>query len=228
MRRVRTPVILLPAFVIFLLITSCDAQPPELQQVYWQLHVTNDVVRDRVHETVSLWVQAEDEDGPDDLEYIYLIHDEAELMWEISAEHWQEAEQQGVTWYGSNSIVQAGLSDFPRGEYRVLILDTAGERDERSMYISLQKNIAETAEPPEAAAEEGELTVKNAAFGFTLFGYNEAGEFIGSIKDRSAPIPFEELESKIPGISGFSIYSYNLDEGYGLISGRYEYVPLGP
>mgnify|MGYP006290866625 CR=1 FL=1 len=214
--------------VFIFTVAACDTAPPELQQVYWQLNVKNDVVSLQVYETLSVWVQARDEDGPDDLDYIYLIHDESELMWEISADVWNEAEQQGERWYGTNELVQADLSNFPRGEYRIVVLDTAGERDERTIYISLQKNITEPAQLPEAESEEGGLAVSKAPFGFTIWGYNEDGNFIASIRDRSKPVPFEELEEQIPGMSSFSIYSYNINDGYGMVSGMYEYVPLVP
>ncbi len=216
---------LFPGIVLLFAVTSCDSAPPELQQVYWQLNVKDDVDMDRVYEVLSLWVHARDEDGQDDLEYIYLIHDEAELMWELSSEQWAAAGQQGEEWIGSNSIVRPDLTDFPRGEYRIVVIDTAGERDEGNIYISLKQNITEKAILPLASAENGELTISDAPNGYTVWGYNEAGEFIGSIQDLSGPLPLEELEERIPDLREMYIYSYDIEEGHGLLSGPYEYIP---
>lgn len=216
---------LLAVMLLLFAVISCGSASPELQQVYWQLNVKDDVDMDRVYEVLSLWVNARDEDGHDDLEYIYLIHDDAELMWELSSEQWTTAGQQGEEWIGSNGFVRADLTDFPRGEYRIVVIDTAGERDEGNIYVSMKQNITEKAKLPFASAENGELTISNAPNGYTVWGYNEAGEFIGSIKDLSAPLPLQELEERVPGLREMYIYSYDMEEGYGLLSGPYEYIP---
>lgn len=212
----------LPGTAVFLLIFSaCDSAPPELQQVYWQLNVQNDLDRNEIYEALSIWVQAVDEDGRDDIEYIYIIHDEGELMWVLTPDNWNINDRQGEQWVGTNLLISADLSPFPRGEYRIVLVDTAGERDERTFFMSTAPTDTSADTLPEALVTGEELSVKNAENGFSIWGYSGEETFIGSMKNLNASVPFSRIEESIPGFDYLYIYSYEVKEGYGFVTGPY-------
>lgn len=208
--------------VLTIAFISCSSSPPEVLQIYWQLNITEDTEKAAVYESLSLWVQARDEDGTDDIEYIYLIHDEQELLWEISSETWEQVSDSGEDWYGLNGIIRGDLSNLPRGEYRVVVIDKVGERDERSFYLSAKNTLVETVDTLDVVMEGNSVVPRNTEYGYTIWGFGSDRNFIGSIKDLSVPVTLEEIEAELPGTEYIYVYSYEMNEGAGIIGGPYK------
>lgn len=218
------PIFFIPVLlVIIFCFLGCDSAPPKVLQIYWQLNLMDNTEAEKVYERLSLWVLGQDKDGFDDLEYIYLIHEENELLWEIEKNGWQTATESQETWIGTNKIIAGGLSPIPRGEYRVVLIDSSGERDERSFYISMPENIELYGTGPRAVVDHdmGEITVSSAGNGFTLWCYNEAGNYIDAVKEQPPVIKIEKLKERVPAAAEIEIYSYNFQHGFGYVSGPY-------
>jgi len=118
------------------LLSGCGGSPPELLQLFRQKNVVFDVELDVTYESMSLWINCSDDDGTEDFAYLYLINDEEELYWELTDEMWSSDERDSGYWIGTNDIVMHDKSAFPPGNYRVVLIDAAGERDENRFFVS--------------------------------------------------------------------------------------------
>ncbi len=84
---------------------------------------------------ISFFVAVSDEDGPKDIDALYVIQDKAELFWKYDSSTWSEKQIGSERWIGSNSLQMPDNSEFPPGTYRLLVVDSGGERDEREVYL---------------------------------------------------------------------------------------------
>jgi hypothetical protein len=87
-------------------------------------------------ESLSVFASIHDPDGSEDIEALYLACDEASLVWKFDKDTWIEKEQEGSTWIGSNAIAMPDGSALPRAAYRLMVVDAAGERDERLFRLA--------------------------------------------------------------------------------------------
>lgn len=117
------------------LFLSCSAHPPELVSISQRLVVYQAENLSDFQERLNLFAIVRDRDGKDDIEALYVIQDEAELFWKLRADNWVYKEDVGEFWLGRNGM--AGPERFlPRGQYRLLLVDQAGHRSERSFSLS--------------------------------------------------------------------------------------------
>lgn len=116
-------------------VTGCSVSPPEFMSVGARLLVVAVDGDDGKDERLSLFASVSDKDGVDDIEYLYIVHDEEELSWTLTRDDWQRSEEGSSIWIGSNSLDAPGPA-MPRGQYRVMLVDKAGERAERTISLS--------------------------------------------------------------------------------------------
>ena len=126
-RRVATVAVLLSVAL------GCTPRPPELLRVEAEVRVVTDRLIDREYEQLSLFVEATDPDGFDDLDELLLLHDPSELYWSIERISWVAT--RGGSWIGSAALTMADLGPMPRGVYRLLLYDSGGNRVEQQLSI---------------------------------------------------------------------------------------------
>jgi hypothetical protein len=205
--------------------TGCSEDPPAIRQIYVQLNIFDDRDKGAVYESLSLWIHPQDEDGIEDIEYLYLIHDDQELVWVLESETWDMKQQPGETWIGSNDVLMPDLSPLPRGEYRVIVVDAAGERDERRAYISQNTGLVQRVKLPEIALEHASIDVEGLnGRTFHLWVYDQNGSFKNSVTPSAVPLRFEEFLTR-RGDGGYAdhffVYLYDHDEGCGIKGGPF-------
>lgn len=88
------------------------------------------------YEQLELFVLATDDDGFDDLAALYLVHEEEELSWELDSSQWEQVAVGDERWIGSAGFVAPERGRIPRGRYRLIVEDVAGERGESSISVS--------------------------------------------------------------------------------------------
>jgi len=66
---------------------------------------------------------------------MYLVHDDSELYWHLNADNWVFKEEGGSYWVGANGL-EGPEASLPRGTYRMLVVDKAGERAERTFTVN--------------------------------------------------------------------------------------------
>ncbi len=146
--------------VAWALLAGCETSPPELYDLQWLLLDFDDRELDQRYESLSLFVRAGDADGADDLDELYVIFDEGELFWRLTAATWTRAEHEGATWVGSTTISMPSREPFPAGEYRLLLLDRGGQRDAARFVIPAQRRPTAA---PEITAHGPRFEVGGAA-----------------------------------------------------------------
>jgi hypothetical protein len=92
-------------------------------------------------ERLSVFASVSDADGVDDIEYLYVINDGEELCWTLTPENWERSDEGSSVWLGSNGIDSPGQA-IPRGEYRLVLVDRAGQRAERGFSLSAPETSA--------------------------------------------------------------------------------------
>ncbi len=204
---------------------SCSEEPPEIFQVFWQLNIMSDKVLNDTYEQLTLFLHVDDKDGIDDVESIYIIKDEEELFWKINHENWIKSEKTDETWLGSNKIIMPDYSPFPRGDYRLLLIDKAGERDEKEFYIS-KGSIKPPIDFPKAVIEDKIITIKSPYKENTLWIYSENDELLEICETGTGNISLDRIfksNKKLKSVSYIYVYAYSSTRGHGLISGPYLY-----
>ncbi|MEW5818329.1 MAG: hypothetical protein AB1798_23440, partial [Spirochaetota bacterium] len=155
----------LPAAFLLVCITlvyfACNENPPEILEVFWQLNLVNDKKSGAAYESLSLFAHTSDEDGFDDLESLYLISDDEELFWKLNADNWIKSERDNEIWVGSNNLQMADYNSIPRKECRLILIDNAGERDEKRIYISSRKINLSNFSFPELVIESDGVLIKS-------------------------------------------------------------------
>lgn len=114
---------------------SCTVAPPQVLDSRVEMQLVDDRDLGRVYPQLSVFLLAEDGDGVGDLELLYVIHDESRLYWRFRSDSWQRIEYGGNTWVGFSGLTMADYGSFPAGQYRLLIIDRAGERDETTVRV---------------------------------------------------------------------------------------------
>jgi len=125
----------LVALAVILSSAGCSVAPPEVMSLGARLVVQAAGPEGGKDERLSVFVSVSDKDGVDDIDYLYIVHDGSELCWSLGRDEWQRDEEGSSVWLGSNDLDAPGAT-VPRGEYRVVIVDKAGERSERRFSLS--------------------------------------------------------------------------------------------
>lgn len=210
-------------FLLILLFFSCSGNTPELNEVWWQLNLEKNPTNGIESQSLSLFVHGDDEDGDDDLDKLYLINDDYQLFWEISSDEWSEYTEQGVIWIGSNGLKAPGNGTFPKGNYRVLLIDLAGERDEKTFYLRNSIPSEEERLSPDITFNMTTLTVLMENPLFQIWFYNEEGELVE--KSRSFGPGTHQWNQIARNITrrakSFSLYTEPESGAWGYISGPY-------
>ena len=202
--------------VALALLAACETSPPELYELQWLLLDFDDRELDQRYESLSLFVRAGDADGADDLDELYLIFDDGELFWRLTAATWTRTEHDGATWIGSSTISMPGQEPFPPGEYRLLLLDRGGQRDATRFVIPAQRR-------PTAAPElnvDGPRFEVHGAAPYQLWVGAEDGQV--TTLDATAAVDLEEQFDFRAG-TRYEVYVFGQAEGAdkGFLSGPY-------
>ena len=213
---------------ILAILTGCTGKPPEIVRVFWQINLVDDQEKDIFYQSLTLFVQAGDPDGFEDLEEIYLINDSEELFWRIDSESWLKSTSGDATWIGSSSISMPDGSPLPAGEYRILLLDIGG--DEAEQTILLGPGLLKTYRRylPAVSIENGEIHVSGKAESYALWLYDKDQNYCRSLPMESEIVSLQEIVQTNNALrEGFSFraYTYLEDIKLGLITGPYYAVP---
>jgi len=209
--------------IIVALFSSCSGEPPELLDSWHQLNLIHDPSDETSFQALSFFLHGEDEDGEDDLEQIYLIHDDLQLLWSVPLDKWASIRDEGAQWIGFNRLIGPGDGIFPEGNYRVLLIDVGGERAERSFYVRNNIPGKDDIELPVIEYDIEKFSIKSDFPLFEAWFYNGDGQLIEKSKDF--PMGAFQWNDIVRNISrranSFIIYSEPETGSWGLISGPF-------
>jgi hypothetical protein len=166
-------------FSVFLaLFFSCSSSKPEILYGFMNLVLYEGDSGPTEH--FSFFVIAEDEDGIENLEELYLYHDKEQLRWKINSDEWISYTQDNKTWIGSRNItIQEGA--LPRGLYRAVLVNKGGERGER--YFTYDSDVRHPF--PGITIEDGAYTIKSEWPVNRLVCYDRAGNYNSTVDLQS-------------------------------------------
>jgi hypothetical protein len=203
-------------FFLFLLF-SCSENQPAINQVFWQINKVNDVENNFFYDRLSVFIEAYDDDGIEDLKTLYIINDEEEFFWKIEDKEWIYKEVNKENWFGTNDIVMNNFSHFPAGRYRVLIIDAAGEREESAFVLTSYDYETQKNKFPAIVIENKKIiSLENTE---ALWFYTNDMKFVSETTITSK----SNLNFTIKDNTNIIFaYSYDKINGYGLLSGPYK------
>ncbi|MBN2444785.1 MAG: hypothetical protein JXJ04_25740 [Spirochaetales bacterium] len=224
----KNSLILITILLLILFLGSCSRKAPEIYDYYWQINIIDDVETKRTYEKLSLFVSVHDDDGIEDIEKIYLLHDEEELFWEINSQVWNNSDLQGETWIGSNGIRMNDYSDIPEGEYRILLQDISGEYDEKTFLLKRPDVKKSNIIFPRPEMKEEKLFVKGMSSVYSLWIYDRKWNHIPPTYEiKKSGFDLRKILSRKKELEGgFYYYLYIFDSSIkrGLISGPFFFV----
>ncbi len=215
----------IPLSMLFLL-NSCTGEAPELYELIHQIIAVEDTTLDIKYEELSLFLHVHDEDGVDDIEFIYLINDSEELFWELDSGIWSLQKSGDETWIGSNGIKMGDYSAIPRGSYRVILVDSAGERAETEIFLNRDEPMLSALMFPSITIVEelDEISIRSRYGRHSLWIYNDADELLKNAVVFAGIIPAGSVldsDDLRESASYLYVYAYDEREGFGLKSGPY-------
>ena len=208
--------LILTSGLLFLsLFPSCSENPPEIEQLFWQSNRYYDLDKRAVYNTLSVFIQVSDQDGIEDIASLYIINDKEELFWKINNENLVIKENRGAVWAGSSRIKMNDYSLFPTGEYRVLVIDEAGEREETSFIFKNSSYMPDKEQFPLLSITGNNVRTGGGAD--VLWIYDENGSLITENYTEGNKQVFPLMENAYE----LFVYRYDRINGTGLITGPY-------
>ena len=125
--------------VVTALLTACGNNAPELNQIYNQVNFVKIPDEVGIRAELLVLVNADDEDGDDDIASLHVIRDRDEFSWSVDSGSWTARDNRGMKWTGCQGFSMIGGGMPVSGEYRVLVTDNAGERAEDSIFVPVIK-----------------------------------------------------------------------------------------
>lgn len=215
-------------FATFFIFFGCDGAPPEITDVFTQVTVFKNLQTAQSEELLSLFLVISDEDGEDDLEAIYLLNDEQELFWKLDALNWEKTDRKGSRWIGSSSIQMQDGSSFPRGDYRIIAADQAGDRDEQKIRIDIPTMNLKDFLFSELSFNGKTVEVVNRDDNLKFLYFNSSDRFIDFVFPPKGTMTAENFPriNDLKTESGNKLYLYYFaaDEGVGVLCGPYSRI----
>lgn len=207
-----------------LLVVSCSTTPPKILQTFWQVDLVRNPSSGVTHERLSLFVQLGESGTLSDLSSIYLMNDASELYWRLGPSNWQTSKREGELWVGSNEIQTPDGAPLPRGKYRILVTNVAGERARGDIFVSSDELNPKGAPFPSLTISGTHIRIHATLPETSLWLYNDAGHLLGAHRGSGGEV---ELGSLLPHgrppQSAIHLYAYSYDQscGCGLMEGPY-------
>jgi hypothetical protein len=164
---VGTRIFLIIAAILLHALSSCSVNPPGFVSTSHRLIVLGTDGTGEREERLSFFASLEDQDGVADIEFLYVIHDEAELAWTLTVDNWIRRDEGSTIWLGSNGLQPGDDVLMPRGRYRAVVVDKAGERDE--VIFSLSAPATKAYALPAIRRDGSQLTLVSPYQVNTLF-----------------------------------------------------------
>jgi hypothetical protein len=124
---------LIPTLV--LLILSCGSKPPSISAVEWRIESRpNPAGGD--YESLSAFASIKDDDGIDNISELWVINSQSALAWKLTDLDWVKSSSGSDTWIGASALATPELLALPRGEYRMIAIDAAGQQAELAFSVS--------------------------------------------------------------------------------------------
>lgn len=163
--------------------SGCGNTLPEVSAVEWRLE-TRPAPTGPDFESLSVFASLRDEDGLDNIGEIWVVSDEATLAWKMTSADWIRVTQGADTWIGASALAPPELGALPRGVYRLVAIDAAGQRAEREFRIS---GSFPDAKPPTLVFSAGKLSFASSWPETLALAFDGTGALLASPAAPDSP-----------------------------------------
>jgi len=208
------------------MLAGCTAAPPRIMQTNAAVVWVDNRTLSRTYEELRVFVDAEDENGLEDLQSLYVINDPEELVWRVDQDRWERLPPAAGSWIGYSGFTMPGYTAFPRGEYRVVLVDASGERDEKKIFLpSTDGKGAEDLLFPSLRVGEENVVVVSPYERNTVKVFDVRGSLVRELVTGARRINSKELFPPGNRPNGpFTLFIHAVtDHGTELLSGPYAY-----
>lgn len=212
--------------VFLALVVSCQPSKPQILQLFYQVNENWNPLNRTWSESLSVHVQAQNEDSVEDLDRLNLINDGERLWWQIKKESWVRQDRNGEVWVGSNAVDPLGGRQLPRGGYRVQLVARSGETAETRFSLAADREGPGGPRPQVDLKKDGDtLVLEGFPPSYLIWVYADRGEFLASKKQLGPRFKLSDLIPD-PGARNRArlvyFYSYLPRDGTGLRAGPYD------
>lgn len=210
-------------FLTLLVLWGCQNSPPLIESTDWELYRIKDTDDGEIHERLSLFLAASDQEGYEDLDAFYLYHPDSRLFWELDAGEWEKKNREGREWIGSSAF--AAFERLPRGEYRLILIDRAGDRSEASFFLNQPLSADDEEEFFPSLGRNGEvLLLETGGEEGILLAESAEGRVLASYLTRDERIFIDSLgEAGERTSSDWYLFVYREEYGWYAGSGPYRF-----
>ena len=167
--------LLLFAVLIFL---SCSRTEPAIEYGFISLVYYQD--KDKIRERFSFFIIANDDDGFENLDELYLFHDFEQLSWKMQSVDWMTFNQNETHWIGSRSLALEGDETLPRGQFRAVLVNKGGEKTKRNLIFDAPE---ESRFPfPTLEISGGVYTINSLYPQNRFICYDAAGTYLSTVE----------------------------------------------
>jgi hypothetical protein len=201
----------------FIALSGCSSGPPELLRVEWILETRPEGAQS--YESLSVFADVRDPDGMEDLEAIWIINDQAEILWSLDSSTWTSRTVGGDTWLGAADLTLADRRPIPRGQWRLVAADLAGNRVSHDFLMA--PDLAGKA-APRAIFEGSKLRLDARWPENFLLAYDGAGALIRTVVIPAGSVELERLvgTADYPRIQAIAVYGFDGPSNRGGFSPR--------
>lgn len=158
-----------------LLALACGTKPPELPAIEWRIEMQPS--KQGAYESLSVFANVRDDNGPEDIDELWVVQDEARLAWRLTSANWTKRTEGSDTWIGSAGLALDSYQSLPRGDYRMMAIDAAGDRAERSFKV---EGAFPDRPPPSVAIAGDKLSIRSSWPETLVLAFDAAGQLLAS------------------------------------------------
>ncbi len=212
---------------VIMVCSGCSGSEPDITGINYELSLVDDRELDIRYEQLTLFVRPFDADGIEDLEYLYLIHDESELFWKLAKGAWEDRSVNKENWFGSSGFHREDYSALPRGRYRVQLHDAAGLRDETAFVLDHPPVDLRAVDFPSLGYKDNLFIIDSPYQQHSLWLFNDLGHSFGSRLVSGQSVGPEELfagkENQNTDVVRIFVSHFHNGLELSILSGPYEY-----
>ncbi len=197
---------------------SCGDEPPSISFVEWRIEARPLEAGAR-YESLSGFASIKGGAGESSIDELWIVNDAEALAWKLTAEDWIKKDDGSDAWIGGAPFAMNDFSTIPRGQYRAVAINPAGQRAE--LTFTVHGDFPSKASPT-LRLDSGGVSVSTSWSETLILAYDGAGELIAQ---TPAPTSRTSLTALFGAANAdravqLAVYGYEPDRRMGAFSPR--------
>ena len=193
-----------------LALAGCGDAPPSIPAVEWRIETRPSELGAR-YESLSAFASIKDGAAEAGIEELWIVNDASALAWKLSSDDWIKKDEGADAWIGGAPLAMCDFSPLPRGEYRAVAIDPAGQRAEKGFVVS--------GEFPSRSSPSITVNAQGAAVSSSwpenlVLAYDGAGDLVGSAPAPASRSPLESILGSSAAPRAVEVAAYGYDPSF--------------